>query len=1510
MLKFKYLLLGLIILLLAEKSFTQTYRKLTYRTDKYIPEMIDFFNDIDNSREKKIGKEFMEEFTLIYDSGVLSEDQKKLMIRTSNDMLKKKMKQFPHFYKYLSTIAAFTKSELDDDKFNAWHQSFDQLMNKGSKTKFISYLDISLTLFSDNILYQSNSAVWKSNTDNYDFEYEGRKPKIIFHSLDLICYAKKDSSIIYNTKGVYYPTEYKWIGKGGKVNWIRAGFPDDKVYAYLDNYELKVRFSKFLADSVNFYHKDFFNTPLYGRINEKVLANVNPESASYPRFTSYDKRLKISELFENIDYEGGFSLYGSRIVGTGSNDLDAVLTFKKENQKFVQTGSKAFVIKKDRIDSQNSSVSVFWEGDSIYHPGLEMTYTHKDKTLSLFRDKEGLSLSPFFNSYHQIDMYVEEIKWKMEDPKIDLRMIQGVGSVSEATFESNNYYSQYRYDRIQGMDRVHPLVVVRNYSANINTKEIYLDEMVRHMRLSKASVKTMLLNLANMGFLIYDLDEDKIIIKDRLHNYINAKNKKTDYDVIQFYSVVAGRSMNNATLNLLNFDLKLNGVERVFLSDSQKVFIYPEGRELVLKKNRDFVFDGKIEAGRFDFYGKECYFDYDRFKLELPIIDSLSFEVEKFDANPDLDYVPLVKVKTVIEDMSGNLLLDHPNNKSGLKPWDEYPIFNSKKNSFVYYDKKDIQKGVYTRDRFYYRLDPFTIDSLDNFETEGLEFTGYLSSFGIFPDIDQPLKVMPDYSLGFDHMTPAEGYEVYGGKGNYTSKISLSNEGLIGDGSLKYLTSTSKSNRFVFCPDSMTADLYKYEIKEQVADVEYPSVIAEDVFEKWLPYEDLMTVEKIQKPLIMFNTQANMNGKLYLKPSGLTGKGMMEISDAEIDSKLFRYKKEIIDADTSNFKLKAQYSDFNLGGSESSGYELVTFNYKAHIDFNERKGEFESNGGGSMVEFTLNKYICYIDQFEWYMDKDEIELSYKGDEKMQNTENMTMEEIADLELSGSEFISIHPEQDSLRFFAQKAKYSRKSNTIHAFDVARINVADATIYPDKGNVKVLKDANMIPLENAKIMANNATRYHHIYSAYIKINGKKHYDGRGVYNYKDELGNVENIYLNKISVDTTAQTYGLAEIAEAADFSLSPDFDFMGNVKLIASNEYLNFDGGCRIKHNCDTVPQSWLKFVADINPLEIRIPVSESPKDLMNNDLFAGLLFTHDSNGVFPAFLSRATRKADSVLISSSGFLIYDKNYDEYRISNTDKLAQKSLPGNYLSLSRKNCETYGEGKLNLGNDFGQLKVETYGNVKHFSKNTFTSFDLVLTMDFLFSDDALKIMYESLEKYYELDAVRLDRETYSKALGEIVGDEQAQKYVSEIALNNGFKKIPSELKRTFFFTDVQMDWNPKTKSYVSKGKIGIGNINKTQINKYVDGVMEIEREKGGNNIMVYLEFASDEWYFFQYTKTGVMTAISNKGEFNEVIREMAKKKSDEMRIKAKSGEKPYVYRLGTIVTKKRFLKRFGK
>jgi hypothetical protein len=65
------------------------------------------------------------------------------------------------------------------------------------------------------------------------------------------------------------------------------------------------------------------------------------------------------------------------------------------------------------------------------------------------------------------------------------------------------------------------------------------------------------------------------------------------------------------------------------------------------------------------------------------------------------------------------------------------------------------------------------------------------------------------------------------------------------------------------------------------------------------------------------------------------------------------------------------------------------------------------------------------------MDKDELMLSSKEYAKV-DYENMSMEKIADMELSGSKFTSIHPEQDSLTFYAQKAKYNRNSKKIVLF----------------------------------------------------------------------------------------------------------------------------------------------------------------------------------------------------------------------------------------------------------------------------------------------------------------------------------------------------------------------------------------------------------------------------------------------------------------------------------------------
>ena len=123
----------------------------------------------------------------------------------------------------------------------------------------------------------------------------------------------------------------------------------------------------------------------------------------------------------------------------------------------------------------------------------------------------------------------------------------------------------------------------------------------------------MIFPLAIKGFLFYDVPTETIELKSRLFDNLSASIGKIDYDVLRFYSRTEA-PLENATLDLRNNDLKINGIPQVFVSDSQNVAIIPKGESIILKRNRNFQFDGTVSAGLFTFYGKNFFFNYDEFK--------------------------------------------------------------------------------------------------------------------------------------------------------------------------------------------------------------------------------------------------------------------------------------------------------------------------------------------------------------------------------------------------------------------------------------------------------------------------------------------------------------------------------------------------------------------------------------------------------------------------------------------------------------------------------------------------------------------------------------------------------------------------------------------------------------------------------------------------------------------------------------------------------------------------------
>ncbi|MBL0049881.1 MAG: hypothetical protein IPP32_17500 [Bacteroidetes bacterium] len=1487
--KIKLLLVVLIFSIGMENAFSQTLVKKVFPDDP--TEFLKKIKDQMEDQDKKATHEFMELFEVAWNGQKFTSSQQGIMISTCNLMFAKRLKMFPDFKNYLSSAMNFVNSGQTDKSFTAWQLSIDKILGK-SANKFSDFIEMSDNLFSTNTIFKNSTLEWKASGSNYTFEFDS-VPKVVFGETDLRCIIKDDSSVIYSTQGTYYPSTQRWIGKGGTVNWRRAGVPAEQAYAELKRYSIVFKSSQYRADSVLYHNTIYFQKPLLGVLQDKVFVNMTEERAVYPQFDSYDKRLVIANIYQDVDYDGGFSVKGSKIIGTGDRDNPAFLKFFRNKKLFLKSASLQYIMKPERITSDKAEITFYFDGDSIYHPGLQLKFSYKDKEVVLIRDQQGTARTPYFDSFHKLDMYFEALYWRMDEPKIELKNIKG-SAESSALFESSAFFRAARFERLQGMDDVNPLYRIRQFvmKQNAGGKEFDPVSLSRFMQLSPDQVKPMLMILANGGFLTYNVDLDKVVVKDRLFDYIRNSEKKRDYDVIQFNSTVGG-SETNASLNLLNFDLRIDGVERIFLSDSQNVNIYPKNQTVLVRKNRDFDFAGVVNAGRFQFFGKEFNFDYTLFKINLTNVDSLRIKVLANEVN-EYNERKLVYCKTVIESVNGDLLIDRPTNKSGTVDYPDYPIFNSKKESFAYYSRSGIQKGVYKRDSFYFKLTPYTIDSLDNFTNEALAFKGTLASGGIFPDFDETLRLQEDYSLGFKRETPAGGFPMYGNKGTYTSTIKLSNKGLRGDGTLEYVTSTTKSKDFIFFPDSMNAIAQSFENKEQAGAIEFPPVKGDSVYAHWMPYKDYMEDNGIRKPMDFYTGQAELFGKSTLTPTGMTGKGRMDFSKASLFSDKMVFNKITFDADTSDFQLNAE---------ELSALAFSTKNVNAHVDFAKRQGVFKSNGEGSFVNFPVNQYICFMDKFTWFMDQKSIELSASTKSKT-SVNNNTAEESDEgsLNLEGSEFISVHPDQDSLRFFSPRARYDLKSYLISCKEVKYINVADARIFPDSGNVVIQKKAKMETLNNAKILANLVTKYHNIYNVSVNILARKKYSGSGDYDYVSETKEKQKIHFTNISTDTTFQSFAIGDITEESKFTLSPYFDYRGKAKLYANQQFLTFDGSFLIKHECPHIGKSWLSFSGEINPSEIYIPIAKDMKDNNNDKLVAGIMYTADSTHCYPAFLSRRVTFSDQIVAGADGYLFYDKASREYKISNKDKIKEINFPGNYVSLNTANCKLYAEGKLEMTNGLGQVKFNVYGNGVDDLQNDSVAFDVVITLDFFFADDALKNMGNRFETSTAPFA-SLSRTTYERALREMLGKADADKLISQVNLYGSFKKFPDAMEHSIILTDVKMKWNSNTKSFVSDGPIGVGSVFKNQINKFMGGKIELAKKRAGDILTVYLEIDGANWYFFNY-QTSLMQAISSDEKFNSIIRDM---KADKRKMEVEKGQTQYSYNLSTAAKKTSFLKK---
>jgi len=1412
----------------------------------YLSELSEFMMASDNSDLKTIFKSFSKNSSAL----TLTEQEKIILI--SNKMLDKRMRSSPHFSKVLSSIMILNSHAKGEILLPEWLDVVEETVDNTTAKKLILFCAFTNGLLEENILRKSKNANWKVDTDDYHFDFEIIEPIVLFNSnFNLTCSASSGSYDIKGTRGKYYFFSSKWEGNGGLVNWESQELDKDSVYATIANYNLDTRKSQLVADSAVFYNKFIFKLPIIGQVVNKIASAR--QAQNFPKFTSYSKNVELKEIFPNIDYKGGYKLKGKDFIADGGDYAMARIIFKRNGLPVFVVNANRFSLGKDRIISNGAGIKIFFDSDSIYHSNLQFKYINSERKLQLYRDVNGISGAPMLNTYHNLTMDFELLEWNVDQDLITFGSLPNTAE-SKVEFESVDRYLQEKYESMQGIDAIHPLFLVNNYVEVKKENKFFVDDFAKFSRFSVVQIQHLLIQLANDGFIFYDYADERITVLPKLDNYIDAASEldNCDYDIISFNSTITKNDYNtsdkflvNAALNIKTKDLNVLGIYDIKLSEARNVYLYPNDGLLVIKKNRDFVFNGQIStgSGRLNLFGKKFSFNYDEFKLDLKEIDSVQLSVPVVPIQKDMyGNEILTNIKTVIEAVTGELRIDDPTNKSGLRvdSFPGYPIFSSFEDSYAYYDRKTIHDGVYNRDHFLFHLQPFKIDSLDSYSGKGLAFAGTFESSGIFPPFEDTLRLQNDYSLGFKRKTPKDGFEIYGGKARYYNNINFSHRGLKGSGDFEYLSSKASADEIFFFPDSTNLYTQTFTVDEVILGIEFPQVSNSETYAHFIPYLDKLVVEKRKDEFDFFNGEASFNGNLLIQPTGITGGGIMTLDRAEVNSNFFTYNANWFGSDTASLKV------FEIGGAIA----FKAKDLRSHIDVKLREGEFYSNGTGSFVELPANQYICYIDKLKWSMDEDLLTL---GDE-------------VDSTSSGFEFISIHPYQDSLNFIATTANYSLKDYIIHAYGVMDINVADAIIYPDSGVLTVEKNAIIQTLYGAKILANDLTEYHTFSNALVDIKSAHSYTASGDYTYIDAMNKKQQIFFKEIVVgkDTITQANGNSLIDKP--FNIDSKFDFKGSMELFADRKNLIFDGYFMANHSCELLDKEWVKFRSEIDPKNIKFKLDKNLYNDKQELISTGVVMSFDSTDIYSTFLSKKEKAIDIDLFKASYLLTYDKKRFAYVIGNPDTILD------YFTLFDKTCKTTGHGVVDLNLNLGQVNVTSVGEFSHNMRNHSKEFNGFFMLDFVFSEQAMILMAKDINLSYNYFE-DFDN-SYKKNLSRIVGEERANDIYLNLVTNKP-DEVQKEMNQTLNFTKVKFKWDNKNKAFVAKGDFCISNIYDIEMNQIVNGHIVIQKGPNSDILKIYFETEVYEVYLFQY-ENGVMlsnSTLTNPTSFNGKINEIA-------------------------------------
>jgi len=998
-------------------------------------------------------------------------------------------------------------------------------------------------------------------------------------------------------------------------------------------------------------------------------------------------------------------------------------------------------------------------------------------------------------------------------------------------------------------DNTHPTSFLwRLCKKNKGIREFYIEEIQEAYDFPELSnAKELMVEFTTQGFVNYNPFEGKVYVQDRFFTFVTALHKNKDYDRIRFKSNVNNRP--SGIIDLETGVLTIQAVSEVPVSIKNDVTLYPEDKILLVYPNLDMEFNGTTLCGKYGFFGANQKFEYDSYEVQFNKIDSFRYLLDI--ANVEDTGLYIHPCKTVLQEFTGVLEIDHPRNKSSKQKTKAFPIIKTTEPAYVYYDK--VKGGLYEREKFYFEVDTFLWNTVLVLKTEKHTFPGVLKSGGVFPDIRETLVLNENEELGFERDTK-ETYPL-NTSATYASYLRLTNQGLFGKGHIRKDDLVFECDSIDFYPDYLFAHAIQF--NNHSSKLTSPNISGSDVRLDWFVNEDWMEIKNRSNQFLVNHTTA-LNGGIEYNMHQYFGYGSIVQDNVVLKSDSIELELQEWQAYKSHMKIYPENASAffeNENVLENTSIDLK-YNYNHHRLMNKEDNE------NHKFKSTLLKYNFTYPLFTYEMGTSEIFFEPK--------ESIDGEEAGYLNITES----LNPFTGNVKYISPTSIIEMKTLEVILVDVEGVQIADALIRPSVSELRLLSSGLPEKLTEAHIdlLDSEGQLNYTFQNAEVSIVSGDDYLAKADFVFKNRKGDEQVVSFESLAVNEEGKTYGETLIEESHDFKLDPLMHYIGEVSLDPKeNQRMVLNGDIKFTDPCIDESSEWYAYQ---DSLVNDIITIQNYGDKKLHEPQAAFVYKATDHNFRVLMANTEAKDQDVSLLDLQGSLEFADSIQQYTID------YKKDTYSFAHYSPTECAYELEGFTDLSHHslINELSYSRF--VYEVNQPDSLVFQTHFGLDLPLPKKALKIFRKDVAKQTKSNETTFeDSDLYRSFLYNLIGKDATSKYFR--AKRRGRNYVPTLMQKTVFFTDVDFTWNTETKYFEHRLSLEINQIEGKKIDRIIDGYIRYRPGKKGDQWYIYMQLEESDYYYFEIDNDVIYTYSSNQKYVQTIQnkkKDLKKKKSN--------------------------------